>query len=104
MARKSRKKKQAKSTSQVLSLFIFVLVALVFYFFVYDNDETPEPTYSAEQNSEGYYYYQPMTEGLYASANNLILNALKTELNLIVNEDKVLQSYDDARQSLAIID
>jgi endonuclease I len=45
-----------------------------------------------------------MTEGIYASANNLILNALKTELNLIVNEDKVLQSYDDARQSLAIID
>lgn len=98
----SRKKKSTKS--QIISLILFIVIAVIVYIVSQNKDQTP-PSYSTLQNEEGFYYYQEAgSSDYYFDAQNLIGEALKNELHLIVNENKSLLSYAEVRQALEIVD
>lgn len=102
---KSRTKKRKSTQQSILSLILFIVVAAAVYYVTSHESNEPTPTYGSEQNAEGYYYYQGSTQNdLYASTENLIGTALMNELYVLVNENIDLQTYDDARQALEIID
>lgn len=101
---KSRKKKVQtirRKPFNLLTLVIFVAMFALSYWYFSDNDPI---TYGADQNEDGYYYYQVLTSGYYASANNLIGNALKSELHDILNEGFDPNRYQDAKTVLASAD
>jgi endonuclease I len=103
--RKSTYRKKKSTQQQILSIIVFLVVAAVVYYLTSNQPNEPTPTYGSEQNAEGFYYYQGSTQNdIYASTDNLIGTALMNELHTLVNENLDLQSYDDARQALEIID
>jgi endonuclease I len=97
MSKTSRK----KPNSWVTILSFVIIVAIVFW---YQQNQGEEPTYGAGQNEQGYYYYQELTTGYYASAHNLIGTQLFTELNQISNDLLSPQTYEDAKTILAEAD
>lgn len=101
----SKRRRKYSPQQHILSLVVFVLIALAVYWFSQSNPNQPTPTYSADQNDEGFYYYQSLEDDVYyRTTQNLIGLALKNELNAIVNTDKNLLTYADVRQALEIVD
>lgn len=101
---RSIRRRKRSPKQQIISLVIFVVIALAAYW-LSQNSNNPAPTYSADQNEEGFYYYQSLDgDTYYSSTANLIGNALKNELHDVINTDKNLLTYADVRQALEIID
>lgn len=110
MAKRTYKKTSKKSYRRyktkrdIATLVLLVIVSLAIYFFANDDEQTI-PTYSQDQNEEGFYYYQPMQDNdYYLSANLLIGNPLKLSLRSIVNETKSLLTYGEVRYQLETVD
>ena len=130
MAKKRKPKVKKKHVKQLKKLPIPILVvlfilivgtAVVWVFYgdtimkklnpesppVVDNgDPNPvNPIYSSDQNEAGFYYYNlEPAGGYYASANNLVGEALFLELRNIVQTGFNSVSYGDVRYVLAISD
>ncbi len=99
---KSRSKTSRKKPKSWVTILTFlVIVALAVW---YQQNQMEEPTYGADQNDQGEYYYQNLTTGYYASAHNLIGTSLKTALNLLSNDRLSAQTYEDAKTVLAEAD
>lgn len=102
--RTTRRRKRTPA-QQMLSLVVLVIVAIIAYWLSQNTNNDPTPTYSADQNEEGFYYYQSLDgDSYYQSTENVIGQALKNELHDIVNEDKNLMTYADVRQALEVVD
>ena len=102
--RTTRRRKRTPA-QQMLSLVVLVIVAIIAYWLSQNINNDPAPTYSADQNEEGFYYYQSLDgDSYYQSTENLIGQALKNELHDIVNANKNLMTYADVRQALEIVD
>lgn len=103
--RKSTSRKHKSSQKQIISFLLFLVAAAVVYYLSSNQENQPAPSYSSEQNTDGFYYYQGSIDNdYYASTNQLIATALMNELRTLVNDNKNLQTYDEARQALEIID
>jgi endonuclease I len=89
--------KKHKGLYNIISIIVLI-VSLTFGGFYIINQS---PKYSSSQNNDGFYYYSLVDEGdYYFTANNLIGNALKDQLNTIINQNFIPVSYGDARYSL----
>lgn len=84
-----------------VTFLTFVIIILVVVWYQQNQVEEPTITYGAGQNEAGYYYYQQLTSGYYAEANNIIGSALKSALNEISNDNLSPQTYGDAKTVLA---
>lgn len=98
-----KKKVPVKRTSFyqiLLVLFIFILAAI----YIYDSFNQPpnHPTYSTNQNEDGFYYYRYVDSGdYYFDANDKVANELKLSLNQILNETMDAKPYGLAKLVLA---
>jgi endonuclease I len=101
VSRAMHRASKKKTSPLVTLLFLIVVVAFVVW---YQQNQTEEPVYGAGQNEDGYYYYQNLSTGYYASAHLLVGDALKNELNVITNDGLTPQRYSDAKTVLAQAD
>ncbi|MDX9691008.1 MAG: endonuclease [Acholeplasmataceae bacterium] len=101
-----KKIKKVKRSQHYKTLSFIILVVLSFAIYYFTSQEEPYvPSYSIDQNDEGFYYYSLVEdEDYYFTANQLIGDALKDELHLIINQDVTLSSYTETSQILAQTD
>lgn len=102
---KKIKKARKNRTFNVVYIVIIVALAVGIYFYLNNPSQPVNHTYSSEQNTEGFYYYNlEDTNGYYYDANNLVFDPLKTMLNIIMHETFVSVNYDAAKTVLAASD
>lgn len=103
--RTTMRKRHKKKLSYVSWIIIFVIAAIVYSSTQQEDDVPTLPNYSADQNDQGFYYYQTVSSAdYYYKANNLIGSALKSKLNEISNDNLDLVRYADAKVLLAYSD
>lgn len=100
----SKKALRLRTKRDVIMFVILVIIGFAIYLLTSDDNPTI-PTYSQDQNEEGFYYYQPMQDNdYYLSAKELIGNPLTLELRTLVNASKSLLTYGDIRYQLEVVD
>ena len=98
------KKARKNKTFNLIYIVIIIVLAIGIYYYL-NNQPTPTYNFSTEQNEQGYYYYQlEEASSYYYDANNLVGDALKSELNEIITTGFVAQNYDAAKTVLAASD
>jgi endonuclease I len=89
-----------KQTYRLIVLFAVFIVAFIIFYFI-DDEEPYIPEYSADQNELGFYYYSYVSsEDYYYQANDLIGTDLKNQLNVLMNVNVTLKTYDEVRYIL----
>ncbi|MDO9629420.1 MAG: endonuclease [Acholeplasmataceae bacterium] len=102
--KKVRKIKKSPAYKLTSVIFAIIVIAAGYYYATYMMPSNT-PTYSANQNAEGFYYYTLVdAQDYYYDANNLIGENLKNELNDILNTGFTPTSYAEAKTHLAIAD
>jgi len=99
--------KQAKKNSmkQLLSVLLVIAAAAITYWYTSNLPEDETPSYSSDQNTEGFYYYQTVEpSNYYGDANLLIGDVLRDELNQIITSGFTALSYADAKTVLELSD
>lgn len=110
MARAYRRPPNRRTRHKRNITYLFWVILIVAATLLYDSlqglDNGPSvPTYSADQNEDGFYYYQTASSGdYYYSANLLMRSALLSQLNQISNEHLDPVRYADAKVILALSD
>lgn len=112
MAQKKKLTKKQKNKIKKLPLPILLLLVLVvggYFGWVYVIkpylDKQDPVTYSSSQDENGFYYYSTAPNNTYyTSANNLVGEALKDELNEVLNTGFNPTSYAQAKEILAEAD
>ena len=91
-----------------LIIFLIALGFAIYYYYQEQNQDPVDtyiPSYSSEQNEDGFYYYNLVGESdYYYDANQLIGQSLLLELRDIINQDLTRKTYDEARYLLESID
>ncbi|MBM7453707.1 endonuclease I [Acholeplasma morum] len=96
-----KKVNKARKKHKWINVLLIVIVLAVGIYLYYDSlNQTDQNSYSSEQNSEGFYYYQTTSDGYYQTTQNLIGVSLKEELNDILNDNFTPRSYQDAKTVL----
>jgi endonuclease I len=101
-----RKKVSMNRTSfyRVLAFIIFFILAAIYIYDVFSKVPN-QPTYSANQNEEGFYYYTYVDPNdYYYSANDLVKEQLKSTLYTILNDTMDAKAYGLAKVVLAEAD
>jgi len=103
--KKTSKRGRRSAKQQIISFLVLAVLAFLVYYFLPEENEVPTPSYSIDQNEEGFYYYQVVGSDDYTyDARNLIGQALMDELNTINNSTKTLITYGDVRYALETVD
>lgn len=102
---KKIKKARKNKTFNIIYILVIIALAVAVYFYLNMPSEPANHSYSSEQNTEGFYYYNPeQSNGYYYDANGLVDQALKNALNTISNETFVPVNYEAAKTVLAASD
>jgi endonuclease I len=102
---KRMKQAQKKSMKQLVSVLLVIAAAAITYWYTSNLPETETPSYSSDQNSEGFYYYHSVgSSDYYGDANLLVGDALRDELNQIITSGFTALSYADAKTVLEVSD
>ncbi len=102
---KRMKQAQKKSMKQLVSVLLVIAAAAITYWYTSNLPETETPSYSSDQNSEGFYYYHSVgSSDYYGDANLLVGDALRDELNQIITSGFTVLSYADAKTVLEVSD
>ena len=102
-----KRMKQAKKNSmkQLISVLLVIAAAAITYWYTSNLPEAETPSYSSDQNTEGFYYYHTVgSSDYYGDANLLIGDALRNELNQIITSGFTALSYADAKTVLEVSD
>jgi len=90
---------------QLLSVLLVIAAAAITYWYTSNLPEDETPSYSSDQNTEGFYYYQTVEpSNYYGDANLLIGDVLRDELNQIITSGFTALSYADAKTVLELSD
>lgn len=100
-----RRARHKRNITYVTWVILIIAAAIIYNSTQNINNDPTVPTYSADQNEDGFYYYQiASSEDYYYTTNNLIGAALMSELNEISNNHLDLVRYADAKVLLALSD